>query len=58
MCERCRRMRKEKANSAFNALYEKYKARGLEILFFPCNQFNNQEPGDRQELKKFYFDER
>ena len=48
---------KKRQIPAFNSLYEKYKARGLEILFFPCNQFNNQEPGDRQELKKFYLDE-
>lgn len=25
------------------ALYEKYKKQGLEILGFPCDQFNNQE---------------
>ena len=24
-------------------LYEKYKDRGVEILGFPCDQFNNQE---------------
>ena len=26
-------------------LYEKFNARGLEILGFPCNQFGKQEPG-------------
>lgn len=28
------------------ALYEKYKDRGLMVLGFPCNQFGGQEPGD------------
>lgn len=32
------------------ALYQKYKDRGLEILGFPCNQFGNQEPGDEQSI--------
>jgi glutathione peroxidase len=34
-------------------LYEKYKADGLEILAFPCNQFGAQEPGDEEEIKNF-----
>ncbi len=34
-------------------LYEAYKDRGLEILGFPCNQFNNQEPGDDKEISSF-----
>lgn len=32
------------------ALYEKYKERGLVILGFPCNQFGKQEPGDEQSI--------
>ena len=28
------------------ALYKRYKDRGLIILGFPCNQFAGQEPGD------------
>jgi len=32
------------------ALYRKYKDRGLVILGFPCNQFGKQEPGDRKEI--------
>jgi glutathione peroxidase len=35
------------------ALYEKYKDRGLEILAFPCNQFGGQEPGAESEIEKF-----
>lgn len=35
------------------ALYRKYKDRGLEILAFPCNQFANQEPGDDKEISSF-----
>jgi len=34
-------------------LYEKYKAKGLEILGFPCNQFLSQEPGTEEEIKNF-----
>lgn len=35
------------------ALYEKYKEHGLEILGFPCNQFANQEPESNQLIKAF-----
>jgi glutathione peroxidase len=35
------------------ALYEKYKDQGLEILDFPCNQFGNQAPGTIEEIKQF-----
>ena len=35
------------------ALYQKYKERGLEILAFPCNQFGGQEPGAEGEIEKF-----
>ena len=34
-------------------LYEKYKDQGLEILAFPCNQFNSQEPGTDEEIVNF-----
>ncbi|MGP1283191.1 MAG: glutathione peroxidase [Parasphingopyxis sp.] len=34
-------------------LYRKYKARGFEILAFPCNQFGAQEPGDADEIANF-----
>jgi glutathione peroxidase len=35
------------------ALYEKYHAKGLEILGFPCNQFGAQEPGTEKEIAAF-----
>ncbi|GAO30397.1 glutathione peroxidase [Geofilum rubicundum] len=34
------------------ALYEKYRDKGLVVLGFPCNQFANQEPGDEQSIQK------
>lgn len=35
------------------AVYQKYKDRGFEILGFPCNQFGNQEPGNADEIAQF-----
>jgi glutathione peroxidase len=35
------------------AIYEKYKAKGFEILAFPCNDFGGQEPGSNEEIKNF-----
>jgi len=34
-------------------LHEKYNAKGLSILGFPCNQFLAQEPGTEEEIKNF-----
>jgi glutathione peroxidase len=34
-------------------LYEKYKGQGLEILGFPCDQFNNQEFDNIDETTQF-----
>ncbi|RHW77018.1 glutathione peroxidase [Colwellia sp. RSH04] len=34
-------------------LYDQYKAKGFEVLAFPCNQFKQQEKGDNQEIKQF-----
>ena len=35
------------------ALYEKYRNEGFEILDFPCNQFGQQAPGSIQEIHQF-----
>jgi glutathione peroxidase len=35
------------------ALYRSHRARGLEVLGFPCNDFGAQEPGTEQEIKTF-----
>ena len=35
------------------ALYKKFKDRGLVILGFPCNQFGAQEPGTESEIARF-----
>ncbi len=35
------------------ALYKKYKERGLVVLGFPCNQFGGQEPGSEEQIKEF-----
>ncbi|MEH6722388.1 MAG: glutathione peroxidase [Qipengyuania sp.] len=34
-------------------LYQDYRARGFEVLAFPCNQFGGQEPGDAGEIAEF-----
>ncbi|WP_411821744.1 glutathione peroxidase [Leptospira sp. 'Mane'] len=33
--------------------YDKLHTKGFEILAFPCNQFNGQEPGSDEEIKLF-----
>ena len=35
------------------ALYEKYKEKGFEVLDFPSNQFMNQAPGSSEEVSNF-----
>src|SRR4029450_1644847 len=35
------------------ALYRKYKARGLVVIGFPSNDFGGQEPGSNKELSEF-----
>lgn len=37
-------------------LNQAYGPQGLEILLFPCNQFNDQEPGTLEEIKAFWKD--
>jgi len=34
-------------------LYRELRARGLEVLGFPCNQFGGQEPGSDADVKEF-----
>ena len=35
------------------ALYQKYKDKGLVIIGFPCDQFAHQEPGTDEEIAEF-----
>jgi len=35
------------------ALYQKYKDQGFEVMAFPCNQFGGQEPGSADEIAEF-----
>jgi glutathione peroxidase len=35
------------------AIYEKYKGQGFEVLAFPANEFGGQEPGSNEEIKEF-----
>lgn len=38
---------------ALEKLYEEKKAKGFEILAFPCNDFGGQEPGTNEEIRQF-----
>lgn len=42
-----------KQYAGLEALYKKYKDRGLVIIGVPSNDFKNQEPGSEAEIKKF-----
>jgi glutathione peroxidase len=35
------------------ALYQKYKGKGFDVLAFPANEFGQQEPGSDPEIKQF-----
>ena len=39
--------------AGLQALYEKYRDRGLEVLGFPANEFGAQEPGDNAAIAQF-----
>lgn len=39
--------------AGLEALYREYRARGLIVLGFPCNQFGGQEPGQAAEIGAF-----
>jgi glutathione peroxidase len=39
--------------AGLQSLYQKYWGKGLTVVGFPCNQFGAQEPGTREEIKKF-----
>jgi len=42
-----------KQYAGLEALYRKYKDRGLTVLGFPCNQFLGQEPGEDAAIQQF-----
>ncbi|MEI6084628.1 MAG: glutathione peroxidase [Verrucomicrobiota bacterium] len=42
-----------KQYTGLEAIYQKYKDKGLVVLGFPCNQFGSQEPGTNEEIKQF-----
>ena len=39
--------------TGLESLYEKYRARGLVVLGFSCNDFAGQEPGSSGEIQQF-----
>ena len=39
--------------AGLEALYRRFRDRGLVVLGFPCNQFGGQEPGSTQEIDAF-----
>ena len=41
--------------SDLQTIYERYRAKGFEVLAFPANNFGQQEPGTNEEIKGFCF---
>jgi glutathione peroxidase len=39
--------------AGLEAMYRKYKEKGLVVLGFPSNQFGHQEPGTDQQIRQF-----
>ncbi len=39
--------------AGLEALWQKYRARGFEVIAFPCNQFGTQEPDSADEIASF-----
>lgn len=39
--------------AGLEALFERYRERGLQVLGFPCNDFADQEPGTAAEIADF-----
>ncbi len=42
-----------KQYAGLEKIYDQYKAKGFEILAFPCNDFGGQEPGTNEEIETF-----
>jgi glutathione peroxidase len=39
--------------AGLEALWQKYRDQGFEVIAFPCNQFGGQEPGNAEEISSF-----
>jgi len=39
--------------AGLQTLYDRFSPRGFAVLGFPCNQFNNEEPGTEAEIQEF-----